>query len=98
MTSDEPLPAPLGSVVRETSVEALVQWFAERMGRLQSQADADRLAAELQRVGERCSAVELAIHVIAWCASRSHRAALFEHLASVRAAELNSCERREGMQ
>lgn len=82
----------------ETSVEALVQWFAERMGRLQSQDGANRLAAELQRAGERCSAVELAIHVIAWCASRSHRAALFEFLASVRAAELSSRERRQGMQ
>jgi hypothetical protein len=81
-----------------TSVEALVQVFAERIGRLQSQAGADRLAADLQRTGERCSAVALAIHVIAWCASRSHRAALFGFLASVRAAELSSRERREGLQ
>ncbi len=82
----------------ETSVEALVQVFAERMGRLQSQAGADRLAADLQRAGESCSAVALAVHVIAWCASRSHRAALFGFLASVRAVELRSRERREGLQ
>ncbi len=82
----------------ESSVEALVQVFAERMGRLQSQAGADRLAADLQRAGESCSAVALAIHVIAWCALRSHRAALFGFLASVRAAELSSRERREGLQ
>ena len=81
-----------------TSVEALVQVFAERMGRLQSQAGADRLAEDLQRVGESCSAVALAIHVIAWCASTSHRAALFELLATTRAAELSARERREGLQ
>jgi hypothetical protein len=82
----------------ETSVDALVQWFGERMGRLQCQAGADRLAVELQRAGEKCSAVELAVYVIAWCASRSHRAALVGFLASVRAAELGSRERRESMQ
>ena len=81
-----------------TSVEALVQVFAERMGRLQSQAGADRLAADLQRAGERCSSVALSIHVIAWCASRARRAALFEFLATVRAAELSSRERRQGLQ
>ena len=80
-----------------TSVEALVQLFAERMARLQSQAAADRLAEEIQRAGERCSASDLAIHVIAWCASRSHRAALFEFLARLRAAELGSRDRREAM-
>jgi hypothetical protein len=82
----------------ETSVEALVQVFAERMERIQSQADADRLAADLQRVGERCSAVALAIHVIAWCASTSHRAELFVFLALTRAAELRSREQRQGLQ
>jgi hypothetical protein len=81
-----------------TSVEALVQLFAERLGHLQSQAGADRLAAELQRVGARCSAVALSIHVIAWCASRSHRVALFEFLAVTRAAELSAGARRQGMQ
>ena len=82
----------------ETSVEALVQVFAERMGRIQSQADADRLAADLQRAGEKCSAAVLAIHVIAWCASRSHRADLFQFLATTRAAELSSRARSEGLQ
>jgi hypothetical protein len=81
-----------------TSVESLVQLFAERMGRLQSQASANRLAADVQRAGERCSAVALAIHVIAWCASRSHRAALFEFLATARATELGDLVRRQGLQ
>ena len=81
-----------------TSVEALVQVFAERLGRLQSQASADQLAADLQRAGARCSAVALSIHVIAWCASKSHRAALFEFLAVTRAAELSSDARLQGLQ
>lgn len=81
-----------------TSVESLVQLFAERMGRLQSQVGADQLAADLQRVGEGCSAAALAIHVIAWCASRSRRAALFEFLATARATELRDLARRQGMQ
>jgi hypothetical protein len=81
-----------------TSVESLVQLFAERMGRLQSQASANRLAADVQRAGERCSAVALAIHVIAWCASRPHRAALFGFLASARAEELRGLVHRQGMQ
>ena len=80
-----------------TSVESLVQLFAERMGRLQSQASANRLAADVQRAGERCSAVALSIHVIAWCASRSRRAALFEFLATARATELGDLMHRQGM-
>jgi hypothetical protein len=42
--------------------------------------------------------VALAIHVIAWCASRPHRAALFGFLASTRAEELRGLVHREGMQ
>ena len=89
-----------GAVERagETSVEALVQLFAERMARIQSQASANRLAADVQRAGERCSTVALAIHVIAWCAARAHRAALFEFLATARATELRDLVRRQGLQ
>jgi hypothetical protein len=89
-----------GVMVRagEMSVDVLVQVFAERMARLQSQASADQLAADVLRAGEQCSAVALSIHVIAWCASKARRAALFEFLATVRAAELSSRQRRQGLQ
>jgi hypothetical protein len=82
----------------EMSVEALVQLFGERYARIQSQESADELAADVQRAAEKCSAVGLAVHMIAWCASPSHRVALLGFLASARAVELNGREWRESLQ
>jgi hypothetical protein len=88
-----PAPAEQRPVARASAVESLIEMFAERLNRISSQADADRLQAEIDDAARTLAPEEL----LAYAAAPSLRGQLLSLCVTARAQQRAAAPRGSSM-
>jgi vacuolar-type H+-ATPase subunit E/Vma4 len=89
----EPEPVEQRPVARASAVESLIEMFAERLNKIGSQADADRLQAEIEHAAKTLAPEEL----LAYAAAPSLRGRLLSLCVLARAQERAAAPRGSSM-